>query len=138
MAENTMQHGKLGTDRCPRIIDQFVQFDCQHVSNIVTPYDVEIPAFLYWETSCEILQKPETKTKKGHRTRTGRRVARFARVEEGIHRKSSGRRSVSIKGRRNLHEIKEAPYSYSLPKRPKLRRLLENQNDRGSLQKANW
>ena len=35
-------------------------------------------------------------------------------------------------------KIKEAQYSYSLPKRPKLRSLLANQDDKGSLQKTHW
>ena len=35
-------------------------------------------------------------------------------------------------------KIKQAQYSYSLPKRPKLRSLLANQNDKNSLQKTHW
>ena len=35
-------------------------------------------------------------------------------------------------------KIKEAQYFYSLPKLPRLRRLFENQNNKGSLQKAHW
>ena len=35
-------------------------------------------------------------------------------------------------------KIKEAQCLYSLPKIPKLRRLLENQNEKGSLQKTHW
>ena len=35
-------------------------------------------------------------------------------------------------------KIKEAQHLYSLPKRPKLRCLLSNQNDKGSLQKTHW
>ena len=35
-------------------------------------------------------------------------------------------------------KIKEAQYSYSLPRRPKLRSLFANQNDKGSLQKTHW
>ena len=34
-AENTTQHEKLCTDDFPRIINQFFQFDCKYVSNIV-------------------------------------------------------------------------------------------------------
>ena len=36
------------------------------------------------------------------------------------------------------NEIKESPCFYSLPKRPGLRCLLENQNNKGSLQKTHW
>ena len=36
------------------------------------------------------------------------------------------------------NKIKKAPYFHSLPERAKLRRLLENQNDKGSLQKTHW
>ena len=35
MAENPVQHWKLYTDRCPRIINWLFQFDCKHLSNIV-------------------------------------------------------------------------------------------------------
>ena len=33
---NTMQHGKLRTDRCPWFIDQFFQFSYTYISTIVT------------------------------------------------------------------------------------------------------
>ena len=36
------------------------------------------------------------------------------------------------------NEIKEALYLYSLPKRPKLRRLLEKPDNKGFLQKTHW
>ena len=39
-------------------------------------------------------------------------------------------------GTANKSGIEEAQYSYSLPKRPKLRSLLANQDDKGSLQKT--
>ena len=35
-------------------------------------------------------------------------------------------------------KIQEAQYLFSLPERPKLRSLLANQNDKGSLQKTHW
>ena len=35
-------------------------------------------------------------------------------------------------------KIKEAQYLCSLPKRPKPRSLLANENDKGSLQKTHW
>ena len=66
MAENLVQHWKLYTDRCPRIINWLFQFDCKYLSNIVNAwlnpkilrqvqqqYDVEVPAVQYWETSWE-------------------------------------------------------------------------------------
>ena len=33
--KNPMQHGKLRTDRCPRIINWFFQFECKYISYIV-------------------------------------------------------------------------------------------------------
>ena len=73
MAENPMQHWKLRTDRCPRIINRFFQFDCKYISYIVNAgphrrlfakssnkYDVEVPVVHYWGTICEILQKSKT------------------------------------------------------------------------------
>ena len=59
-----MQHGRLCTDRCPRIINRFCQFDGKYLSYIAdaglnrkTPrqvqqkYDVEVTAVQYCETS---------------------------------------------------------------------------------------
>ena len=36
------------------------------------------------------------------------------------------------------NKIKETQHLHSLPKRPRLRRVLENQNNKGSLQKTHW
>ena len=37
-----------------------------------------------------------------------------------------------------VNEIKETHFLYSFLKRPRLRRMLENQNNKGSLQKTHW
>ena len=59
--------------------------DTLAVLSLGKPHDVEVQAFRYWETSCEILRKtPNTKKRK--------LVAGFARVVRRLHRKSRRRR----------------------------------------------
>ena len=60
MAENPLQHGKLCTNLCPKIIYRFFQFDCKYTTlhryrrtrlmilrQLQQQYDVEVQAFRY-------------------------------------------------------------------------------------------
>ena len=120
------QHGKLCTDRCPKIINGHFQFDCSSSSPDTTRRRSSSSSPL---GSHEIPQKLQNKNKNNEpRTCIGRLfVARFARVVGRVHRKSTRRRSVSIKGHTRKHfsffrfgtscksGTKEAQYFYSLP-----------------------
>ena len=74
--------------------------------------------------------------------------ARSSWMVGGVHRQSWGNRdacaSTHFSGLRfgtsyeSGIKIKEPQYLYSLPKRPKLRSMLANQNYKGSLQKTHW
>ena len=101
-----MQHGKLCTDHCPRIINQFFQFDFKYISKIVTaglnrrlhvkskrPDDVKVQAVQYRKTSCAIPSNQRVTVE----TPIQYRETCCAICQNG-RRKSSGRRSVSIKG----------------------------------------
>ena len=84
--------------------------------------------------------------KKGHQSSLGRPVARSSRMVGGVHRWSRRCRSACTCthfpwlrfGTSYKSGTQAAQYSYSLPKRPKLRSMLANQDGKGSLQKTHW
>ena len=47
-----------------RLLHRYHRTRLMILRQVQQQYDVEVQAFRYWETSCEILQKPETKTNK--------------------------------------------------------------------------
>ena len=63
-AENPMQDWKLCANRCPKIINQFSQFECKYVSYIVTAGHVVARSVLIYflSTSPESAQPPEAST----------------------------------------------------------------------------
>ena len=64
-------------------------------------HDVEVQVFQYWETSCDIRQRPKTQIKR--RTPYWYRETCFARMVRGVHSKSRRPRSASIKGHTRKH-----------------------------------
>ena len=90
-------------------------------------------------------QKPQTKIKRGMTIEIRTTVCEiFLNSLEDVTDNGSACRRTRLSGGRfgTSHEsgikIKEAQYLYSVPKRPKLRHMLENQNHKGSLQKTHW
>ena len=90
-------------------------------------------------------QKPQTKIKRGMTIEIRTTVCEiFLNSLEDFTDNGSACTCTRFSGPRfgTSHEsgikIKEAQYLYSVPKRPKLRHMLENQNHKGSLQKTHW
>ena len=97
------------------------------------------------KTGADHCQKPQTKIKRGMTLEIRTTVCEiFLHSLEDFTDNASACTRTRFSGPRfgTSHEsdikIKEAQYFFSVPKRPKLRHMLENQNDKGSLQKTHW
>ena len=100
---------------------------------------------LHQKTGAGHCQKPQTKIKRGMTIEIRTTVCEiFLNSLEDFTDNGSACTRTRFSGPKfgTSHEsgikIKEAQYLYSVPKRPKLRHMLENQNDKGSLQKTHW
>ena len=103
--------------------------------------------FSHQETGAGILKNPKPKWKEEWQEEFGRSVGRYSSLVDRVHRQSCGRiactRTQFSENRlgtscRSGDKIKESKYLFSLSERPQLRRLLANQNNKGSLQKTHW
>ena len=94
-----------------------------------------------------IQQNHKNKNRKGEQQAgNGRPFARSSRMGRGVHRQSRRHRNACASARfsglrfetsyESGVKIKDAPYLYSIPERPKLRSMLANQDDKGTLQKT--
>ena len=110
-----------------------------------------VRAVEHWGTSCKIPQKPITKIKMRTSIEHGEPVARSARMVGGTHWTFCGRRRFCFEWSTRKHHswtapsrtfdksgIEQAQHIYSLPERPKLRSLHEDQNYKSSWQKTHW
>ena len=95
----------------------------------------------------ESLKIQNQNEKRNDKKEFGRSVGRFSSLVDRVHRQSCGiiacTRTQFSENRlgtscRSGDKIKESKYLFSLSERPQLRRLLANQNNKGSLQKTHW
>ena len=93
--------------------------------------------------------KSQNKKQKGEQQASnGRLFARPSGMAKGVHRKSRRHRYACVRTRclglrfgtsyESGIKVKEAQYLNPLPTRVKLRTMLANQDDKGSLKKAHW
>ena len=148
-----MQNGKVRTSCCSWIV---VKFWYQLVFCIAT---ARLIKYLFESSNRAKLRAgtgrparfnkiPKQKQKGGLQAGNGRPLARPSGMVGGVHRQSTGHRSACARTRfsglrfgtpyESGIKIKEAQFLYSLSKRPKLRSMLADQDDKGSLQKTHW
>ena len=146
--DNCLQNGQLRTSCCSMVISQFWK---QFV------VDIGIAGFV--NNSCSrtkqrtrsrrlvqvTVKNPKRKIKRGMTIEIRTTVCEiFLNSLEDFTDNGSACTRTRFSGLRfgTSHEsgikIKEVQYLYSVPKRPKLRHVLQNQNDKGSLQKTHW
>ena len=146
--DNCMQNGQLRTSCCSMVIRQFWK---QFVVNIGTAGFVNNSCSRTKQRTCPrrlvqiTVKNPKRKIKRGMTIEIRTTVCEiFLNSLEDFTDNGSACTRTRFSGLRfgTSHEsgikIKEVQYLYSVPKRPKLRHMLQNRNDKGSLQKTHW